>query len=336
MTGRAGLRWAWLLALLLLGCVNGSDLQRQLLARPRDYDQYRAFRTAEAVDAKLAAAWRYLKAEPNGRYRDEVRSWFLDAERRYRAAAHRRIDLLRRYLAAVPDAPSSALARERIAELELAQLYARRREARLGEQAREFEAQLSEAQRLREAFLQAVADWIGGVLRLPAWHAPVEQQGAAFVTSYLQTEPLPDCTDSSCTKRLSYPYAVPEVRRLIARRAEFSVTLELERGNVRRVVIAGPALFDRIAEASERAAVSANDALARTEAIGRAVLVLGAAVEFRLPAASCNREVVSPVVLRRECDGLRVTAVAAEVGQADDRVEVEPTTSPSVSAVAPP
>ena len=63
---------------------------------------------------------------------------------------------------------------------------------------------------------------------------------------------------------------------------------------------------------------------ARAEAIGQATQVLALAVEPVLPASRCAADAVSPVVLRRACDGVEIQVVSALDLTEEDRIIVRP------------
>jgi hypothetical protein len=73
----------------------------------------------------------------------------------------------------------------------------------------------------------------------------------------------------------------------------------------------------RLAEAVEVNAVS-DSPQARAEALGHAVDVLDDALEDALPKAHCSVDVISPVLLARQCDGVRLeVAYGLEAGVPD-------------------
>jgi hypothetical protein len=318
-------RFALLAIVLLTACAQG-PVRRQVTSEPEDWFHYRRFRGAATLEEKLTAAWAYLKEQPHGRFRGEVRSWFLAAERDYRAVAEHRPTLLERYLIALPDAPNRSLVADRLAELQLSREQQRRRERRFSEQAREFEEQLAQAETLRRELLDSFSGWVRRLAEIPKWGVPVAALGSGMDRWYASEAPLPKCNDERCSKALSWAYAVPDQRRLVARRAVYDVVLALREGMVVRASLAGPQLFDRLSEASQLSAVAPSDALARAEAIGRVVQLTQAALEPALPAAVCAKEALGRVVLHRECRGLRVRVIAAETASEDDVVEFEPVT----------
>jgi hypothetical protein len=120
------------------------------------------------------------------------------------------------------------------------------------------------------------------------------------------------------------PYSVPEGKGLVSKSALFDVELTLYRGTVARARLSGPELWSRLYEATDRRPVRPGDTQARTEAIARAVQVLESALGASFAPAQCARDAVSPVIIARECQGVRVTATAAPTPESDDELVVEP------------
>jgi hypothetical protein len=107
-------------------------------------------------------------------------------------------------------------------------------------------------------------------------------------------------------------YAVPGKLRLLPREAVFQVELALERGLVRSVTLTGPELFNRLAEALSLVPAEPNDFAGRVDAIARSVGLVENMLEPRLPKASCEREVVAPLVLARDCAGTHFELFAGD------------------------
>lgn len=305
------------------GCSGYRSIEAQALAPADDAFHYRRFRAATTAEQRLASAWTYLRTFPRGEHAAEVRAWFDRAERHYRQYARNRVDLLQRYLTAVPEGPGATLARDRIQELRAAQRYAERRETAFAERAEALQEELAQAERARREFVGSFGEWVARLARLGPWGATLGDLHPEFLAAF-QARPEPVCDATACTKKLTFPYAVPGPGKLAARRAVFSITLELRDGRVKAARLSGPALFDRLAEAQKRILVLPDDGLGRAEAIGTAVQLISAMVEPALPARSCHEEAVSPTVLARECGARRIRAIAADTPTADDRVEFLP------------
>jgi len=140
-------------------------------------------------------------------------------------------------------------------------------------------------------------------------------------------EPRARCRGQRCVKTLSLPYAIPDARELAPRQAIFDVVLELRQGNVARALLTGPELFSRVGEAAQLRAIAPDDVMGRATAIAEAMNLVGPLLDQRFPPERCAREAVSPVVVHRECDGVRIVITAAAAPD-EDRIVVEPTSAP--------
>ena len=310
-----------LLGLWSIGCAAG----QQLTAPLDDYEAYRRVRLAGSVEQRLGQSWRYLKMMPEGRFRGEVRGWFDTNDARYFETAFHDLGRLRGYLESVPDGPRSQAVADRIAELELAAEFERRRERALTESARAMEATLADAQRTRRDLVQAFVGWTERLTRIKSWGQPTSALDHEFIYEFRLSAPRARCVEQRCAKMLSFRYTVPEIRRLDPREAVFDVVLLLdEQGGVRSALVTGPELFTRVAEAAEMRAIGPHQGLARAEAIARIAELVKHVWEPMLPEATCAREAVSPVVMERACAGVRVRMTAAMNPEDEDRIEIEP------------
>jgi hypothetical protein len=316
--GRAAVIFASLVA---VACGSALD---PVLANRSDYDAYRRTRTAGTLEERLAQADAYLRAHPDGRFREEVSRWFVPAERDYFRRAHDQAPKLRAYLDALPRGPHAQQAADRLVELELAAKYARRRDERLTEQARALEEKLSDAARMRRDVVETLATFSRHLSAIRSFGRPTSELHHELLYDWRIAEPAARCVGDRCVKAIALPYAIPDGGRLAPRKALIDVVIELERGGVTRAAIAGPELFSRLGEAIELRPVRPSDPQARAEAIGRALTVVEGAIEPHLPSARCRREAVSPVVLERGCDGVLLRVIAAPSPESDDRVEVLP------------
>jgi len=313
------------LSIVLVFALCGCSAGQQLTASRDDYEAYRRVRLAHSVEQRLAESWRYLKLMPGGRFRADVDGWFVRNEPRYFELMYDDLSRLRSYLESVPDGPRAQAVSDRIAELELAAEFERRRERSLTEEARSIERTLAGAERKRRDLVQVFVGWTLRLARIQTWGQPTSALDHEFIYEYRLSDPRARCVEQRSTKMLSMPYAVPDVRRVEEREAVFDVVLLLdERGGVRAGIITGPELFTRVAEAAEMRAIGPNQGLARAEAISRIAEVVKHALEPLLPEATCARDAVSPVVVERACGGLRVRVTAAMSPEEEDRIEVEP------------
>jgi len=307
---------------LSLAC--GAGFSKQLKAPPGDYELYRRTRVAQPLEARLAAGWRYLSEYPDGQYLAEVREWFARVEPAYYASARDSRRRLAVYLEALPTGPNAKRAAERILELERGRRGARERDARALANARQVQDEIKAAGEARSEFVSTIVEWVRRLSAIDSFGAPTSELDHELIHAYRVAEPSAVCDGLSCSKRVSMSYKVPGSGGLVAREATFSIDLDLVDGSVVAARLVGPELFSRIGEATQRAAIEASDLQARAEGIGQAARVVGRALEGVLPEASCQRDVVSPVVLERACNGVRARMVAAEVEGGDDVVSFEP------------
>jgi len=306
---------------------------RQVTASADDYQSYRRTRLAPTLEARLSRSFSYLRQQPNGRWQLEVKTWFIANEASYFERSRDSLVKLKAYLAALPGGPHAQAAAERIAELELAERHAARREQELTASASEAQEKLDAAQAMRRELVRQVIGWVERLATIRSWGRPTSELDHEFIYEWRLREPEARCEADRCVKSLSLPYAVPEARRLGARRAVFDVTLSLEHGGVARASLTGPELWNRLAEAAEVRPI-ASDPRARSEALLRARQLVESAVERWLPAARCDRPAAEPLLLVRECDSLRLSMRAAVNPEEEDRIEVEPLPAAARGAMA--
>jgi hypothetical protein len=228
------------------------------------------------------------------------------------------------YLEALPTGPNAKRAAERILELERGRRGERERDARALANARQVQDEVRAAAEARSEFVSTVVEWVRRLSAIESFGEPTSELDHEFIHAYRVTEPEAVCDGVRCSKRLSMNYKVPRGGGLVAREATFSIDLDLVDGGVVAARLVGPGLFSRIGEATQRTAIEAINLQARAEGIGQAARVVGRALEVVLPEATCQLDVVSPVVLERSCNGLRARMVAAEAEGGDDVVTFEP------------
>lgn len=289
-----------------------------------EYADYRRFRVASSVEAKLGASYEYLRHNPRGYYRDEVSSWFSHEQPTYVDRSWNNPAFLRAFLAQVPAGPESERASRRLTELEMTRAYRATQEDAFDESVTKIEEQLRIAETGRRALVADAVRWVRHIAGIRTWGGRTSELDHEFIYAYRLSPPFARCTESTCTKVVTVSYAVPEGGAQSSREAVYEVGLRLERGGVAAAWITGPELFTRLGEALGVTSVESGDFVARAEAIGQATSLVALAVEPLLPAQRCAAESVSPVVLRRVCDGLELRVVAAtELGE-EDHVIVEP------------
>lgn len=320
LLSRSGLEVRRLAWLLVFACGCGSPLA----AQPRDYALYRKTRIATTSEGRLTASHRYLSDMPEGQWRDEVKGWFEKAEPTFYQRAKQSPEGLHAYLETLPEGPHAKEARDRILELELRDRAARTRSDNAVAEAIGVTSRLEDADVLRREVVTSVARWTGLLSGIHTWGQPTSELGGDFIYRFRLEEPRPRCEDALCKKSVSMNYAVPDGKKLAARKAIFDVELELYRGGVTRARLAGPELFSRTGEASEVRAVRPADTQARAEAIARSVQIVENALDARLMEPGCKKDAVSPTVLLVECAGVRVKMTAAPSVESDDELVVEP------------
>lgn len=314
------MRRLFALGLFALGCASAE----RLTADPTDYALYRRTRTAETSEARLTASFEYLERVPDGRFRDEVKRWFERAEPVFYQRSSQSVAGLQGYLATLPKGPHAKDAGERIAELAQQKRVERVRDAEVLEEALGVEQRLADADAMRRTVVREISEWASRMANIPSFGKPTSDLPHETIHHYRVLEPAARCADERCVKRVSLPYAIPDGKRISPRKVLFDVELELHRGNVVRARLLGPELWSRLYEAADRTPVRPDDAQARTEALARAVQIVELALGAAFSGSECQREAVSPVLLQRECRGVRVRMSAAATAETDDELMVEP------------
>jgi hypothetical protein len=308
-----------LLALLL--SLPGCALGARLTADRRDYVLYRETRVAASPELRLAASGRYLKERPNGRFHAEVAQKFMESEARFFAQAYDRPSLLRAYLRALPDGPHARDAAARLDEFGLMNRFRARDAAASESFVKRVESELVGAENGRQALVREVTT-LASLMASSRFGVPTSELQHELIFRFRLSPPAGSCLESRCTKAIHFEYAVPDAGKLIPRAVDLVLAFQLERGNVVGMSLSGRGLFTRLGEAVDRVAIANSNLLARTESIARAAQLLDNATSGAFPGAQCQREVIAPVVLARECRGLRLTVTAALDPGEDDRLEV--------------
>ena len=297
---------------------------QSVTADPVDYELFRRTRTATTGEARLAASFEYLERVPDGRWRQQVKTWFDRAEPLYYERSAKSVAGLESYLRTLPHGPHGKDAAERITELELSGRMERQRDAELLEDALGVEQKLADADEMRRSVVREISEWSTRLASIPSFGKPTSELPHETIHHFRVLEPAARCADERCVKSVALPYAIPDGKRLSPRKVLFDVELTLYRGNVVRARLSGPELWNRLYEASDRVPVRAGDAQARTEAIARAVQIVESGLGSSFAGSECQRDAVSPVILARECRGLSVRMQAAPTPESDDELTVEP------------
>jgi hypothetical protein len=313
------------LVTLVLLCLTGcAEMGRRATVSVDEFASYRRFRVAPTVEQKLAASVDYLRGNPDGSYRVEVSRWLRHAEMGYVVRAWDDAPRLRAFLAAVPSGAYSSRAAERLVELELTDEYQRKSARAFDAKVAAIEARLAKAESGRRELLRGVVGWARRLSRLRDFGKPISELDDEGILAFRLEPPAARCDGDLCTKTISVAYDVPEGKEQSAREAVYDVGMRLEHGGLHAAWITGPELFTRIGEAVRVAAVAPSDLGARIEAIGQATQMIAIAVEPALPASRCAVEPVSPVVLRRVCDGVDLSVISALEPNEEDRISIQP------------
>ena len=225
---------ALLLALLASGCSG------QLLANAGDWDAYRRVRTSTSVEERLSHSQNYLAGQPKGRYRDEVKAWYDESETRYFEHARKTRSGLLEYLEILPRGPHAKAARERLAELDLARKYEKRREERLSEEAGALLEKLSDADALRKTVVREIGLWSKQLASIRSFGDRTSALPHELIYHFRLEPPEGHCASGHCKKSVGLDYAIPDSGRLRARKVVFDVVLELEQGGVSSATVTGP------------------------------------------------------------------------------------------------
>ena len=310
-----------LVALAALASACGAG--QQWTAGRDEYRLYRTTRVAPTEEQRLGAAHDYLKRYPDGVYRDEVRDFFVPAEEAYFYRSRDSLPKLRAYLAAVPSGPRAKAAAARVIELESTRAAYERRDQRFLRRASIIEDSLAGAAESRRAFLAEVTEWSRLLAGIRTFGEPTSRLDHELIYRFRLTEPRGVCGADRCRKGLALSFRVPDSGKLLLREVSGSVELALDENGVISARLSAKELMSRVGEAIELRPVAGDDLQARAEAIGRAVTVFASAIEGALPEARCGRAPVSPVVLLRECDGVRVSLLAGTSSEEHDALVVE-------------
>jgi hypothetical protein len=310
-----------LLVFCLVGC---AEMGRRATVSVDDFASYRRFRLAPTVEQKLAASVDYLHHNPAGSYHTEVLRWLKHTEVGYVVRAWDDPARLGAFLAAVPSGAYSGRAAERLVELEITAEYRKKSDRAFDVKVHGIESRLARAETGRRDLLRGVVGWARRLSRLRGFGRRIAELDDELIFAFRLEPPAARCDGDLCTKTISVAYDVPEGKAQSPREAIYDVGMRLEHGGVRAAWLTGPELFTRIGEAARVSAVSPTDLGARVEAIGQATQVIALAVEPALPSARCAADAVSPVVLRRVCDGVDLRVISAvELGE-EDRISIEP------------
>ncbi|HEY0466904.1 MAG TPA: hypothetical protein VGC79_22020 [Polyangiaceae bacterium] len=307
---------------LLLGVLSCASTAR-ITGDFTEYRSYRQYRVSTTLEARLGAAERYLRTYPSGDYREQVRAWYVPTEKRYFKLSWDSLPRLRAYLDEMPHGPHSEAVAERITELESRRVFADRREQRMLSHAQDIETRLARAADQRRGFVHEFSRLTELLAATRSFNEPTSELAPELLVRLRERPPQLHCEGDQCQKVFSFNYAVPEDRALTERAIDVNLQIRLERGLVQELSLSGPELLTRLAEAISVRAVPPFNPQASAEALGQALEIVRAALDVALPKQRCEVEAVSPVLLERRCDGVRMRVVAGTETGAADRLIVQ-------------
>lgn len=313
-------RW---LSVALLVLVSACGAGQQWTAGRDEYRLYRTTRVAATEEQRLGAANEYIARYPDGAYRNEVLEYFVPAEEAYFYGSRDSLPKLRAYLSAMPNGPRARAVASRIVELESTLAASQRRDRRFLQKAERIESSLEGAAESRRAFLSEISEWSRLLAGIRSFGEGTSRLDHELIYRFRLTEPRGACTADRCRKELTLRFEIPDAGKLRVREVPVSVELELDASGLVRARFSAKALMSRVGEAVELRPLGDDDLQARAEAIARAVTVFSAGIEAALPEARCGRAPVSPIVLLRECDGVRLSLVAATSSEEHDALVIE-------------
>ncbi len=189
--------------------------------------------------------------------------------------------------------------------------------------AQDIESRLARAADQRRGFVHEFSRLTELLAATRTFDQPTAELDPALLHRFRERPPELRCEADQCQKIFSFSYAVPEDKVLTERSIDITLHIRLNRGLVQELSLAGPELLTRVAEAISVRAVPALNPQASAEALGQALEIVNAALDGPLPKERCQVEAVSPVVLQRRCDGVRMSVVAGTEPGAADRIIVQ-------------
>ena len=327
------MRRAWLAGVLALALLGPACANNATFASAGDYGAYRAMRVSPTLEARLAAAQRYLKERPDGVFHEAVRAYFDHAEEVYYASKQSNRAGLEAYLAALPRGPHQEEAARRVRAMDVAE-HSRR--AELDKTVAAVEARVSGPGASARARVRSELDaWLVRFLDPEAFRAPLTAARASLVIPFSLSLPAPRCSlldppegpvARRCAKLVELSYEVEGPQGTEPREATLEITLleGASRAPI-EVDLAGPELFVRLEETYRVKAIAPDDAAQHAAASARAVMFVRHVFRDAVSsAASCEQPVKAPLALRLACGGVLVDVIPAPAPGDDDRIIVTP------------
>ncbi len=326
------------LALATAGCAGSG-----LFSSADDWSAYRATRVAPTFEQRLAAAERYLKERPDGRFRAEVRAYFFPAEEVFYASKKDSRTGLQAYLAALPDGPHKDQVARRIGELQTAE---KSRAAELERTRADVEARVAgPGAAARSRVRKSLDDWLARFLDAEVFRAPLSTAKPELIIPFSLSLPSPRCalldvpegvTARRCAKLMELSYEVEGPRGFEPREAILEVTLRQDAlGAPLEATLGGPDLFLRLEETYRVKPIAPDDPGQRAVATARAAsFVARTFAHVVSDAASCTHKADPPAALRLACEGVQVEVFPAPAPGEDDLIVIVPLLTPNPSVPA--
>ncbi len=286
------------------------------------YELYRQSRIAKTPEARLRAAWSYLKAGYSGPARAATEAWFYPRERRLFAQSRASLEGISNYLSVLPDGPHRLAAQLRIGELLSEQQAEAKKSKQRSARDSTLLAELVKASDDRKHFVREFSSLVERMLSPRLFNISPSELPSQFKTIFRRSLSNALCSRERCSEHLDFRFSIPENRQQVVRNAPFSITLRLGPDGVAVVELGGPLLFSRLSEALSLEAVESDQGQARIEALARVISLVELLSEPRMPLESCGRPVESPEVLVRVCSGVKLSMVPSEGEEKDDRIVV--------------
>ncbi|MBM4359397.1 MAG: hypothetical protein FJ096_14940 [Deltaproteobacteria bacterium] len=309
MSAAARLRLGWLVALSLAG--TGCNAARAMVATPSDYADYRRVRLGESLDDRLAAAWDYLKARPEGRYAARLNNFFQAAEPVYFRVRSGSAAGLEAYLVALPDGPHAEEAHERL----LGKRNEQRREDYGERSTRAALLRVETDSRARSEAAKLVGDWVRAMLAPAVWSRTFADAPGDVLARFRLAYPEPTCVrtdgDERCTKEVTRRFRIRGPEGDVERELRLEVELNLDR-NYRVVAIALSGQNLALATAEAR---SGSVATERGRVEGWRGFVDALAARAFDDGRPCTSSEEAGGAYRLVCDEPRVTLTATRDGE---------------------
>jgi hypothetical protein len=245
-----------LVPVVLAALLSGCTASRVFVAGSCDYADYRRVRLGETLEDRLAAAWDYLDARPDGTYADVVERWFDRAEPVFYEVKRGSAAGLEAYLAALPRGPHADEALARLGDLR----DARRRSEVEGAALSEKTGQRLDLEReQRAAAADLLLSWVLAFADEKVWNTPFARVPGDLLSRWEVSLPAPVCDVHPetagwhrCAKAPSQAYRVAGMKGgvRVDRDAALLVSIDLDPAwTFRTVVMSGPAVLVRTHEA---------------------------------------------------------------------------------------